>query len=140
MSLDVAYNAVLDAVRSAELPQERINESVYRVIELKRHRGLFRRPFVSVRRAPTRLGTPEHLAVAGRVGDHSVTLIKNDAGLLPLTPASAQKVLVTGYRSVSGTSNAQPAAHLAAALSGRGVTTDLLETGTAPARRRSPRR
>ena len=43
-----------------------------------------------------------------------------------------QKVLVTGYRSVSSTSNAEPAAHLADALRRRKVPTELYETGTAP--------
>jgi beta-N-acetylhexosaminidase len=132
VSLEVAYNAVLDAVRSGELTEERIDESVHRVLELKRHRGLFRDRFVSERRAAGRLGTPGHLAKAARVGDHSVTLIKNDAGLLPLAAGAGQKVLVTGYRSVSDTSNAEPAANLAAALRGRGVATELLETGSAP--------
>jgi beta-N-acetylhexosaminidase len=132
VSLDVAYNAVLKAVRSGEISEERIDESVRRVIELKRDRGLFRDPFASERKAPRELGTPGHLATAARVGDHSVTLVKNDAGLLPLEPGGGQKVLVTGYRSVSDTLNAQPAAHLAAALREHGLTTDLFETGTTP--------
>jgi beta-N-acetylhexosaminidase len=132
VSLEVAYNAVLDAVRSGELSEARIDESVRRVLRLKRKRGLFRDPFVSERKAARKLGTRGHLAAAQRVGDHSVTLVKNDAGLLPLARASGQKVLVTGYRSVSDTLNAQPAAHLAAALDRRGVTTELFETGSAP--------
>jgi beta-N-acetylhexosaminidase len=132
VSLEVAYDAVLKAVRSGEISEGRLDESVRRVLELKRHRGLFRDPFVSERKAPGELGTPEHLAAAERVGDHSVTLVKSDAGLLPLTLAPGQKVLVTGYRSVSDTLNAQPAAHLAAALGEHGLTTELFETGTAP--------
>ncbi len=133
VSLEVAYNAVLDAVRSGELSEERIDQSVRRVLELKVERGLVDDPFVNAPRAASRLGTPEHLSVAGRVGNHSVTLLKNDAGLLPLDAAAGQKVLVTGYRSVSSTSNAQPAAHLADALRQRAVPTELFETGTAPA-------
>jgi beta-N-acetylhexosaminidase len=132
VSLEVAYNAVLNAVREGELTEDRIDQSVYRVLALKRRRGLFGDPFVSERRAARRLGTPRHLAKAQRVGDHSVTLVKNDAGLLPLDGGGAERVLVTGYRSVSETSNAEPAAHLAAALRGEGVPTELFETGSAP--------
>jgi beta-N-acetylhexosaminidase len=132
VSLEVAYNAVLDAVRSGELSERRIDESLRRVLDLKRKRGLFRDPFVSERKAPRKLGTRGHLNAAERVGDHSVTLVKNDAGLLPLARRSGQKVLVTGYRSVSDTLNAQPAAHLAAALGRRRVPTELFETGSAP--------
>jgi beta-N-acetylhexosaminidase len=132
VSLEVAYNAVLDAVRGGEISEARIDQSVQRVLELKRKRGLFRDPFVSERKAARKLGTRGHLAAAQRVGDHSVTLVRNDAGLLPLARASGQRVLVTGYRSVSDTLGAQPAAHLAAALGRRGVTTELFETGSAP--------
>ena len=132
VSLDVAYNAVLDAVRSGELSVDRVNESVRRVLELKVQRGLVDDPFVNARKAAGKLGTAENLAVAGRVGDNSLTLLRNDAELLPLENATSQKVLVTGYRSVSSTSNAEPAAHLAAALRARNVSTELYETGTAP--------
>jgi beta-N-acetylhexosaminidase len=132
VSLEVAYNAVIAAVRSGEISEERLDESVGRVLELKARRGLFQDPFVSERKAAKKLGTRGHLAAAARVGDHSVTLVKNDAGLLPMTLGPGQKVLVTGYRSVSDTLNAQPAAHLATALEAHGVTTELFETGTAP--------
>jgi beta-N-acetylhexosaminidase len=130
VSLAVAYDAVLDAVRSGELTEARIDESVRRVLELKARRGLLAHPFVSERSAPRKLGTPRHLAVAARVGDHSVTLIRNDAGLLPL--AADRKVLVTGYRSVSSTSDARPVEHLAGELERHGVATDRFETGAAP--------
>jgi beta-N-acetylhexosaminidase len=132
VSLDIAYNAVLDAVRSGEITEARIDESVYRVLLLKQKRELFDDPYVNLRKAAERLGTPDHLAAAGAVGDHSVTLVKNDASLLPLAANTGQQVLVTGYRSVSNTSQAQPAAHLAAALEQHGVTADLFETGTTP--------
>ena len=91
VSLGVAYDAVLDAVRSGELTEDRIDESVRRVLELKRNRGLFRHPFVSERKAPRKLGTRKHLAVAGRVGDHSITLVRNDAGLLPLNARAGRR-------------------------------------------------
>ena len=91
VSLDVAYTAVLDAVRNGELTEQRIDESVYRVLKLKRERGLFRDPFVNERRAARRLGTPRHLARARRVGEHGVTLIKNDAGLLPLAAGDGKE-------------------------------------------------
>jgi beta-N-acetylhexosaminidase len=132
VSLDVTYNGVLDEVRGGELSERRIDESVYRVLKLKQKRGLFRHPFVDARRTRRRVGTPSHRAAARRVGDHSVTLIRSDAGLLPMDAGGGKKVLVTGYRSVSDTSNAEPAAHLARALDRRGVATELFETGSAP--------
>src|SRR5690606_1156661 len=37
--------AVVDAVRSGELSERRLDESVYRILELKDRRGLFRDPY-----------------------------------------------------------------------------------------------
>jgi beta-N-acetylhexosaminidase len=133
VSLDVAYRAVLNAVRGGELMSERrLDRSVYRILGLKRDRGLFRHPFVNVRRARSRLGTPSHRAAAARAGDHSVTLIRNGAGLLPLARRAGRKVLVTGYRNLGESTNAQPARHLAAAIGRQGARSELIETGTAP--------
>jgi beta-N-acetylhexosaminidase len=132
VSLEVAYDAVLKAVRSGEISRRRIDESVSRVLRLKLRRGLFARPLVDGRTAARRLGTRKHLVAAARVANHSVTLVKNDARLLPLALGSGQRVLVAGYRLDSTTATAQPAANLAAALGRHGVTTDLFETGTAP--------
>jgi beta-N-acetylhexosaminidase len=132
VSLEVAYRAVLDAVRSGELSERRIDQSVRRVLALKKKRGLLRHPLVSPRKAERRLGTRSHVATAERVAGDGVTLIRNDAGLLPLGPAAGRRVLVTGYRLVSESTDARPAEHLAAALGRLGFATDLFETGTAP--------
>ena len=132
VSLDVAYRAVLNAVRGGELSKRRLDKSVYRILKLKRDRGLFRHRLVNPRRARSRLGTRAHRAAAARAGDHSVTLIRNDAGLLPLARRAGRKVLVTGYRNTGESTNAQPARHLAAAIGRQGVRSELFETGTAP--------
>jgi beta-N-acetylhexosaminidase len=128
VSLEVAYRAVLDAVGNGEISERRIDRSVARVLALKRRRGLFARPLVSPRRARARLGTRAHRAVARRVANRSVTLVRDDARVLPLR--GAPSVLVTGY--ASATTGGRPAAHLAAALRGQGATADLLETGATP--------
>lgn len=117
-------------MRSGEIPERRIDRSVRRVLELKLRRGLFRNPFVAERKARRRLGTRAHRAAAARVGAHSVTLVKNDAGVLPL--AAGRRLLVTGYRLVSDSTDARPAAHLAAALRRRGVRATVFETGSSP--------
>ena len=52
--MDVAYNAVLDAVRNGEISKRRLDESVYRILRLKMKRGLFDRPVR--RRRPGRHG------------------------------------------------------------------------------------
>lgn len=122
--MDVAYNAVLAAVRSGEISKKRLDESVTRILALKLKRGLFLKRYVDVERAATVVGAPKHLADAQAITDKTTTLIRNDAGLLPLTK-DPRKVLVTGW----GVTTTQT---LGAALTARGQTATVAETGTTP--------
>ncbi|MFC4587228.1 glycoside hydrolase family 3 protein [Sphaerisporangium corydalis] len=133
ISLDVAYNAVLNAVRSGELTKARVDESVYRILRLKKQRGLFSGDRqVPENKVLDRVGTPAHKALARAVADRGVTLVRNDDGALPLRN-TGQRVLVTGYRNVAPPSTKiPPTERLAKAIGDLGVTTDLFETGTAP--------
>ncbi|GAA4586194.1 glycoside hydrolase family 3 protein [Planotetraspora phitsanulokensis] len=133
LSLDVAYNAVLNAVHSGELTEKRIDESVYRVLRLKQQRGFFRGDqLVNERKVLDRVGTPGHEALARAVAGRTVTLVRNDAHALPLR-RTGQRVLVTGYRNVAPPSvKIPPTERLAEAIGDLGVTTELFETGTAP--------
>jgi beta-N-acetylhexosaminidase len=122
--LDVAYNAVLDAVRSGELTEKRIDQSVQRVLRLKMKRGLFEPANVMVdeKKVGSRVGTAEHQARAQEITDATVTLVKDDANTLPLAK-SGQKVLVTG-------ASITPA--LAERMAARGLAATAYNTGTAP--------
>jgi beta-N-acetylhexosaminidase len=122
--MDVAYNAVLDAVNRGEISERRLDESVYRILRLKMKRGLFDNPFVDVEQAEKVVGAPDHLADAQAITDRTTTLIKNDAGVLPLSTAP-RNVLVTGW-GVTTTST------LGQAIARRGQTVAVQETGTTP--------
>ncbi len=122
--MDVAYAAVLDAVRSGEISQQRLDQSVYRILLHKFQRGIFGDPFVDPAVAPQIMGAPGHLADAQAITDRTTTLVKNDAGLLPLT-AGPRSVLVAGW----GVGTTQT---MATALTARGATTQVRESGTTP--------
>ncbi len=93
--MNLAYDAVLRAVRTGDISQERLDESVYRILRLKFRHGVFDDPYVDVDRAVGVVGAPDHLADAQKITDHTTTLVKNDAGVLPLSHDS-RRVLVTG--------------------------------------------
>jgi beta-N-acetylhexosaminidase len=126
--MDVASNAVLDAVRSGEISRRRLDESVYRILRLKMERGLFDRPYIDVDKAATVVGAPDHLADAQAITDHTTTLVKNDAGVLPLTD-DPRNVLVTGW----GVTTTRT---LGDAVGRRGQAVTVLETGTTPSQAR----
>ncbi|MFG1621001.1 glycoside hydrolase family 3 N-terminal domain-containing protein [Kribbella sp. NPDC049227] len=117
----LAYNSVLDAVRGGRISEARIDQSVERILKLKLRTGVVDQPYVDLARVAKVVGTPANYAAAQRIADRSTTLLKNDAGLLPLSPAP-RKILVAGY---------SPAA-LGAALQGRGATAVVKDTGATP--------
>lgn len=122
--MDTAYAAVLAAVRSGQISKQRLNKSVYRILLHKFRRGLFRDPYVDATAAPQIMGVAWHLALAQAITNRTTTLVKNDAGLLPLA-AEPRDVLVAGW----GATTTQT---LAAALGARGAATQVLESGTTP--------
>lgn len=129
-NMDVAYNAVLDAVRSGEIAEERIEESVHRILKLKQKRGLFKDPYVNKGSVYKIVGAPQHKAVAKAITEKTITLVKNDSGTLPLQENSGEKALVTGYgASVYGLNAVDT---LAQGISEHGVPADAFETGYTP--------
>ncbi len=88
------FSAVLEAVRSGRLSQDRINRSVTRVLGLKHTRGAVSSGRVDVAGLSDRIRTPEHLARAQQITDQSVMLLVDPLGLVPLRAGS---VRVTGW-------------------------------------------
>ncbi|MEU8879621.1 glycoside hydrolase family 3 protein [Streptomyces hydrogenans] len=131
--LDVAWNAVLGAVRSGELTEERIDTSVLRILRLKARRGLFAEPCTTREAVDAIVGTARHLAEADRIAERTTTLLVNEDGFLPLSPASHGRVLVVGAdpASPSGTTG-PPTVTLAGALRELGFTATALSTGITP--------
>ncbi|MFC9425468.1 glycoside hydrolase family 3 protein [Streptomyces sp. NPDC056987] len=131
--LDLAWNAVLTAVKDGELSVRRIEESVLRILELKERLGLFRDPYVTGRDVDRTVGTRAHLAAADRIADTTTTLLANERGLLPLSRRRERNVLVVGAdpASPSGTTG-PPTTVLATALNELGFSATALSTGTAP--------
>ncbi|BFO21694.1 hypothetical protein SHKM778_80820 [Streptomyces sp. KM77-8] len=132
-SLDIAWNAVLNAVRDGELTEERLDASILRVLRLKSRLGLFKDPYVSRSGVDRAVGTRSHLATADRITERTTTLLVNEGGLLPLSRRSRPRLLVVGAdpASPSGTTG-PPTGVLADALTGLGFTATALSTGTAP--------
>ncbi|WP_405390738.1 glycoside hydrolase family 3 protein [Streptomyces sp. NBC_01102] len=132
-NLSVAWNAVLQAVKSGEISVARIEESVLRILRLKAKLGLFRDPYVTSRRVDRTVGVRAHLAAADRIAEHTTTLLANTGSLLPLSRRSHRNLLVVGAdpASPSGTTG-PPTTTLAGAFDELGFTATALSTGTAP--------
>lgn len=121
--IGIAYDAVLNAVRSGEISERRIDESVERILHLKRRAGVLDDPPVDEGKVASTVGAPEHVADAEAITERTTTLVANDAGTVPLKAGTGARLLVTG---------ATATATLAAEISERGVNAQAFETGATP--------
>ena len=77
--LDGAYNGVLAAVRSGEIPESRIDESVGKMLRAKAALGLDKNRFVDLNAVSDIVSRPENMALAQQIADESVTLVRESA-------------------------------------------------------------
>ena len=75
---------VVSLVKSGKLSEERINQSVRRILKQKFELGLFDNPYVDIDNVNANVGKPEWIALGDQAQRRSLTLLKNDM-VLPLT-------------------------------------------------------
>jgi beta-glucosidase len=86
-----------DLVRSGEVPEALLNQSVRRVLAMKAMLGLFDNPFrrIDVKRESARSMLPKTRALAREAGRKAIVMLKNDGELLPL-PRSGKAIALIG--------------------------------------------
>lgn len=90
-----AKQIIIDAVKSGEIGEERVNDAVTRIIRVKNQAGLFDDPFLE--KAGTKqkeTGSSEYRRIAEKLVEESLVLLKNDSDVLPLKEGT--KVYITG--------------------------------------------
>jgi beta-N-acetylhexosaminidase len=118
-----AIRAVLDAVAAGTLTEARIDRSVFRILRMKAQLGLFDDPYTTAERVDATVGTAAHLQTMADIARRSITLLRNDDHVLPLSPSPDTHVLVTGW----GVSTTQT---LTNDLAATGLTVQRLWTGS----------
>ncbi len=105
--LDAAYNGVLNAVRSGEISESRIDQSVLKILRAKASVGLNKAQLVDISAVNQIVAKPESLLVAEEIADSAVTLVRDSKQVLPLQrthpgtnqpPAAYQSAEDTGGR------------------------------------------
>jgi len=86
-----------ELVRSGEVPEASVNQSVRRVLALKAMLGLFDDPFrrIDEKREASRSMLPRIRALARESARKSIVMLKNDGDLLPL-PRSGKRIALIG--------------------------------------------
>jgi len=82
--LPASYNAMLQAVQSGEISQERLDRSVLKLLKIKASLGLRKARIVDTNALATIVGKPANLAFGQHVADAAVTLVRDNGKVLPL--------------------------------------------------------
>lgn len=89
------FDSILASVRSGELTEKRIDQSVRRILKVKAKRGMFRREIASMETILAE-GNDNvlHDQVATRIAREAVTLVRNHGDTFPLRRVRYRKVVV----------------------------------------------
>jgi beta-glucosidase-like glycosyl hydrolase/CubicO group peptidase (beta-lactamase class C family) len=90
----VAVAALVRAVAEGELAEDVLDRSVTRILAAKARLGLHRRRLVDLDAVSREVAAPEDVERALEVARRSITVVKNDGGLLPLRADAPLRLLV----------------------------------------------
>jgi beta-N-acetylhexosaminidase len=79
-----SYNAMVQAVRSGEISQERLDHSVLKILKIKGSLGLQDARLVDVNAISAAVAKPENLAFGQQVADSAITLVRDNGKVVPL--------------------------------------------------------
>src|SRR5580700_8116797 len=82
--LDASYHAMLEAVRSGEIPSAQLDASVLKILKAKASLSLHKTRLVNLDALSTLVGKPENLALGQQIADDAITLVRDNGKLLPL--------------------------------------------------------
>ncbi len=103
--LDGAYNGLLNAVRSGEIPEKRLDESVLKVLLAKASVGLNKATQVDIKNISTVVSSPENLAASQQMADAALTLVRENGRVLPIQRRGAVSNSAPAYGTIQAEGN-----------------------------------
>jgi len=79
-----AIRGLREAVRSGRVTEKRIEESARKILAAKYDLGLVKQRLTPIDEIDRVVSSPEALKLSREIADHAITLVRNDAKLLPL--------------------------------------------------------
>jgi beta-N-acetylhexosaminidase len=123
-----AAAAIVAAVKSGDIPRERVEQSARRILEAKARLGLHRTRTVNLDSVPLTVGGRKHDAVARTISERSITLIKDARNSVPLpTPKTGSVLYLSVLDYPSGWRIAAPSRSVIPALRARWANVESVE-------------
>lgn len=93
-NLEEDYGFMLEGVRTGIITSERLDDAVTRILAVKAALGLHRETEdIDPEQAQKTVGAPQHLEWSAQCARKAITLVKEEPGVLPLTPERYPRVL-----------------------------------------------
>lgn len=89
-----AIDDVYDAIQIGRLSEDRVDQSVRKLLELKKNRGVFDNHTVDLPGLNNKINTLNYQAIANSIARQSLTVLSNENDLIPITDAKFPTVLV----------------------------------------------
>lgn len=94
-NLEEDFEFMKKGVADGVITAKRLDEAVTRILALKASLKLHtKNNLPDVERAKKTVGCAEHKAVSGEVAEQSITLVKEEKGVLPISPDKYKRILV----------------------------------------------
>ena len=93
-NLEEQIATVVAAVLDGTIDEDRIDESVRRILRAKMKYCLFENPYREPAVAAAEVNTPEQIAASKHLHEQSITLLKNEGGVWPIDPDAGLKIYV----------------------------------------------
>jgi len=94
VDVDLTVEELISAVRNNELPEELIDDAVTRIVNFKKNMALNER----------KVHYAEHEKLSKRITEDSITVIKNIAGVLPISRSKQNQLIFSGDSKYFGSS------------------------------------
>lgn len=93
-NLEEDYQFMMDGIRDGIVTLERIDEAVLRVLGLKAALRLYEKQAPVLEDAKRIIGCEEHHAFVQKCMDQAITLVKEEKGVMPISPEKYPRVMV----------------------------------------------
>ena len=102
-NLEEDFHYMKAGVEDGTITSSRLDEAVTRILALKASLGLHKKENTpDIANAKRIVGCAEHKALASKCADQSITLVKNNENILPVTPSKYRRVLFYCIESDAG--------------------------------------
>lgn len=91
---DAALESIEEAVRSGRIPEAQIDASVRRILQAKARLKLHQERLINIEQISESFGRPEFVTESQRIADRGITLLRDEAQLLPLDSTRPLRVLL----------------------------------------------